>query len=587
MIRLQENATNLIVTGKPSELDFLDECFRFRPDGYFFAVSYQRFQATEGKEGWDGFIHPLFRISDNMGRILRGRKHELLEHCRMEQIKVDTSGLLEYPFADLELDDVPPDIIAGEHGLDINQRQCILDWLRVGIGFNKVTVGGGKTATFAGAAAMIKQKYPTARFLYVTPSERLVRQTTREMKKFLPDFEVGQCGGGHHDFDARDMVVCTVAMLSKHYRDLKDAEWFDTFIAILYDEVHHAGSATSKKVLLTIPAYFRLGASDTDKEKNPTRSNDIKGLFGPMLNDIQSAPLISIGRLAKPHIYVVDVPGWISRFSSVPYRPTPGSKAFVLLDGEWVEGTYAGPVYELKEDGTVKMKSVKTAEKDEDGEWITLQEPVTVQGLHLININGIDHEIESKWCLLDRMYDRAIIRFKSRNDIIVQWAKYFHEQGWPTVVVATRTSHVLILEALLSAAIGDEYVDILVGKDCPSKRDDVFEWFKETPGSVLVTPLVKEGVSINEIRAMVVADHVSDYEVARQIIGRAMRPKKKGDNRAHVVWFWDKQHITMRRGSAQVLTRLERTDGFHYFHPCAGPETVFGVPKQAEMDLQS
>jgi hypothetical protein len=55
-----------------------------------------------------------------------------------------------------------------------------------------------------------------------------------------------------------------------------------------------------------------------------------------------------------------------------------------------------------------------------------------------------------------------------------------------------------------------------------------------------------------------------------------MRPKKNGvDNRAHVVWFWDKQHITMRRSSADVLHRLERTDGFSYFHPCAGPDTVF------------
>jgi superfamily II DNA or RNA helicase len=383
------------------------------------------------------------------------------------------------------------------------------------------------------------------------------------------------------------MVVCTVSMLSKHYRTLMDAEWFDTFIAILYDEVHHAGSATSKKVLLSIPAYFRLGASDTEKEKNPTRNNDIKGLFGPMLNEIHSAPLIDIGRLAKPHIYVVDVQEWVGRFNTVPYRPTPGSKACVLIDGEWVNGTYAGPVYELNEDGTVKMKTVKTAEKDADGEWISFQEPVTVTGLHLINIKNVDHEIESKWCLLDRMYDRAVIRFKSRNELIVQWVKYFHGQGWPTVVVATRTTHVYILEALISEAIGDEWVDTLIGKDTPNDRDAAFEWFKQTPGSVLVTPLVKEGVSINEIKAMVVADHVSDYEVARQIIGRAMRPKKKGDNRAHVVWFWDKQHITMRRGSAQVLTRLERTDGFHYFHPCAGPETVFDVPHQAEMDLKS
>lgn len=576
MIVLHENATHLTVVGKPREIEFLREAFRFQPDGYFHALSYQRYRVSEGQEGWDGYIYPFFKIGETTAKVLRGRKEEVIQHARLEGFKLDLTHLLEYPFADLEIDDVRPDLVQGKHELDINQRQGILDWLRAGIGFNKMTVGGGKTLMFGGAAALIKERFPEARFLYLTPSERLVRQSTSDLRTALPHFEIGQCGGGHHDWDAKDMVVCTVAMLSKHYGRLLTEEWFDTFMAVLYDEVHHAGSDTSKKVLMAVPAYFRLGASDTDKEANPTRFNDIKGLFGPMLNDVPSAPLIESGRLAKPHIYVVDVPAWIGRFSNIPYRPLIGSQAYVLLDGEWTPGTYSGPVYELDEAGNAKTRTVKTAEKDEDDEWIMVQEPIIVPGLHLISIKGIDHEVESKWCLLDRMTDRSIIQFKPRNEIIVAWVKYFHQQGWPTVVVATRTAYVYILQTLISAEIGKSNVEILMGKHSPGTRDDVFEWFKETPGAVIVTPLIKEGVSINEIQAMVVADHVGDYEVARQIIGRSIRPKKKGlDNRAHVVWFWDKQHITLRRSSAQVLQALERTDGYSYFHPCAGPETVF------------
>lgn len=574
MITLHENATHVIITGKPRELNVLEDHFAFRPPGYFFALAYQRWKVSKGDEGWDGFNRPMQRVNEVTGKILRGRKEAVIKLAELEGFDVNLDGLLEYPFADIEIDDISPDCVAGKFQLDINQRQCILDWLKAGIGFNKVTVGGGKTMTFAGAAACIKQKYPDARFLYVTPSERLVRQVTGEMKKFLPKWRIGQCGGGHHDFDAEDMVICTVAMLNRHYNDLIATQWFDTFMGILYDEVHHAGSKTSKKILLSIPAYFRLGASDTGKEDDPVRWNEIQGLFGPMLNEVHAAPLIDIGRLARPHIYIVDMPEWVGRMSHVPFRPDLGSPANLLLDGDWVKGTYAGPVYELDKKGKIKQKSIKTAEKDAEGEWIIEQEPVTVAGLHRINVGGVEHEIESRWCLLDRMYDRAIIQFKSRNAMIVEWAKYFSRQGWPTIVAATRTTHVYILEALLKKELGDK-VDILVGEASPTERDAMFEWFKATPGSVLVTPLVKEGVSINEIRSMIVADHVADYEVARQIIGRTMRPKKGKDNRAHVVWFWDKQHTVLRRGCAKIFNRLERVEGFEFYHPCAGPETVF------------
>lgn len=575
MITLYENATHVIVTGKPREIDTLVNDFKFRPDGYFYALTYQRFKVSEGKEGWDGFIYPVQRINDTSAKALRGRKEDIIRDAELSGFEVSLNHLLEYPFADLEIDDIPPDIVAGEHQLDTSQRQCILDWLRYGVGFNKVTVGGGKTMTFAGAAAMIKEKYPDARCLYITPSERLVRQVTKEMKRFLPHFQIGQCGGGYKQFDAADMVVCTVAMLTKHFIALKNKGWFDTFMAILYDEVHHAGSKTSKKILLSIPAYFRLGASDTAKENDPVRYSDLRGLFGPLLNEVKAAPLIDIGRLARPHIYIVDVPEWKGKFRDVPFRAEKGSKAYLLVDGEWVEAEYDGPVYELDDDGKPKMKSIKTAEKDAEDNWIYEDQPIVVAGRHKVLFDGDPFEIESRWALLNRMYDRAIIQFKSRNKMIVDWTKFFSGKGWPTVVVATRTTHVFILEALLKAAIGEDKVQVLIGEAGSGERDDVFEWFKATPGAVLVTPLVKEGVSINEIRAMVVADHVADHEVARQIIGRAMRPKKTGDNRAHVVWFWDKQHPVLRRGCAAVFNQLEQVEGFQFYHPCQGPETVF------------
>lgn len=574
MITLYENATHLVVTGQPDEIEQLVEDFQFRPDGYFYSPLYERFRLTQGKEGWDGYLRPFQRMTASGGRVLRGRKVELIGLCRAHGFKVNASKLLVSPFSDLRLEDVHPDLIHASFRLDDHQRLCIHRWLVSGIGVNKVTVAGGKTATYAGAAAMIKSRFPDARFLYLTPAERLVKQVTKEMRKFLPGWEIGQFGGGMHQHDAKDMVVCTVAMLNRHFHTLKGSKWLESFLALFYDEVHHCGSKTSQKIVLAVPAFFRLGASDSVKEDNSARHNAILGLFGSILNEVHAAPLMERGRLAKPHIYVVDVPEWHDRLRHISYTPAGQSRAYVLAEGEWRKATYLGPVHEEDDKGNVVTKTVKTAERAADGQWLNAEEPVIIQGLHRVQFEGEEeeHEVESRWCLLDRVYDRCIIQFKPRNDLIVRWAKAYSDMGLPTLVVCTRTLHIYILEALLKAAINPELVDILFGVDTPATRDSRFEWFRNTSGAVLVTPLVKEGVSINEIQAGVVADYVSDWEVANQIVGRFLRKKIGPDNRAHITVFRDRQHPVLRRGCNSVFQQLEKIKGYTFYDPAPTPE---------------
>jgi superfamily II DNA or RNA helicase len=583
MITLYESATHLVVTGQQDEIDQLVADFQFRPEGYFYSPLYERFRVTQGKEGWDGYARPLQKLSSTAGRILRGRKQELLAVCGARGYKLDTRKLLVSPFSDLKLDDVTPDLIAGDFELDDNQRISIHRWLVSGIGVCRATVGAGKTATYAGAAALIKSRFPDACFLYMTPTERLVKQVTKEMKRFLPGWDIGQFGGGVKNLNAKDMVVCTVAMLNKHFHVLKGKKWFHRFIGLLYDEVHHCSSTSSQKIVVEVPAFFRLGASDTIKEDHLSRHNAILGHFGAILNEVTAAPLMEKGRLAKPHIYIVDVAAWNNKLRDVSYTPVQQSKAFVLLDGEWQKAKYLGPVYDMDDKGQYKMKKVKTAERAEDGSWITIEEPITIQGLHRIQIEGTEeeYEIESRWCLLDRMYDRCIIQYKPRNDLIVQWAKTYSDQKLPTLIVCTRTLHIYILEALLKAVIDPKLVGILFGQDSSSTRDEQFEWFRSTPGSVLITPLVKEGVSINEIQAGVIADYVSDWEVANQIIGRFLRKKMGPDNRAHITWFRDRQHPVLRRGCNNLFQQLEKIKGYTFYDPAPTPEEWLRL-RQAE-----
>lgn len=588
MIRLKETATRLILTGTDApELRRIAGWFKFRPTNYWRSPSYEQFQITGGEKGWDGWTRPLkIDGSDQLTAVLpRGYKDDLLEHCRNRGVAVDTRKLLECPFVHLQLADIPADLLPGIV-LDRYQLNCLHGWLRNAVGICNVTVSGGKTATFAAAARMLKKEHGgELRILYITQSERLVRQAHTEMRRFLPELHITRYGGGERgkgrdketgqDSSGRDMVVATTAILNRNFDELLAGGFFRTFMAVFYDEVHHAASKTSQKILDVMPAFYRFGASDTQKVEDPSKFNLIKGHFGGVRAVTPASPLIQMDRIARPRHYLVDVAEWHNRLSGISYRALPDSTAVVLEDGTWKKGVYLGPVYERNKEGQIKYR--KARELAEDGTWLDVKKPVVVPGVQEIELDGERQEIESRWLLLDRAYDKAVIRFKERNDLIVEWATYFSvDKGYQTLVVCTRTLHIYILESLLKRAHPDpEKVDILFGWATGKQRDDMFAWFRETPGAVLITPLVKEGVSINEIRAGIVADNVADWEVANQITGRFMRKKLDGGpNEAEIVWFVDRQHPALRRNAAKVFKRLEQINGYNFYHPLAGPSSL-------------
>ena len=916
-VKIKETAAHLKLSADVRVLSALSDVFRFRPDGYWRSDKYVLFQQTGGKQGWDGYIRPLTIAKSlgggHVGTLLRGRCAEVLNACAEMGWRVDRSGMLPRPFADLVLEDIPDDLITAPFELDENQKLCILKWLQEGMGMNWCTVSSGKTAMFAAAASAIKRKYPAARFLYLCPTERLVKQVYSEVKKFLPDWDISQYGGGKQNKDGADMVVATGAMLNTHFGELLLERWFRTFMGILADECfvagtparlasgdvpieqvkpgdmavsydhqaakqrhrrvarvfksvpkalvkvtladgrvhvctpahpfgdgmgytpafllrsgdmvlritqheqdthlqpmrsnraedrtllslesasvrpvqsgaasstaedgnravqrlpgsgrslqrdhsalpivsrspegwsllqpclpqpnavssvsrphgdhqpearlctnegeepnavggypredegdvacerdmpgytgrqrsasarppedaglgagvahrargsdgqdegqrvaeplqaghrrnelahrdrggrsvalplestgsgqtegrvpalvrvasvevlepgsdgrfgglcpdghvynfeveddhnyfangvlvhncHHITSNSWKRVVLAIPAFFRLGASDTSKADDEAGRNEMRGLIGPILHLIRAEPLITEGRVAKPHIAVVDYNSWNGAFADVPQLPVAGSPAWALVDSEWFSGTYLGPVMSLDENGDPKVVKGKEVQK---------------QGLHLLEINGEEHEMPSRWCLLERVYDRAVIRNKERNAAVTAWAAYYANRGLRTLVVCTRTLHVLMLEQLIGDAIGKDRVRSLFSEHSPKQRDECFEWLRKNKGVVLISPLVKEGVSINEVQSGVIADHVVSYEVCNQLIGRFIRKKTAdiGENKAEIVLFIDRQHPRLKKNSLSLVKSLMDIRGYAFKWPCLEPGT--------------
>lgn len=568
MIALQESAVRLVIEGEPSEIDQLDEDLKVRPNGYFYSPQFERWRITRGKEGWDGWLRPIKRLSRTVGSVLRGRRDEVLTICATHKIEVDRSKLLPSPFSQLVLADIPPDLLKSSFALDDFQRQGIHRWLLSGIGINQATVGAGKSAMFAGAAVMVRRRFPNARFLYMTPSERLVRQVSKWMREFLPDWDIGQFGGGHDNSDAEHMVICTVAMLNRHYADLTATHWWRSFMVVLFDECQHAVSPSAEKIMLSIPAYFRFGASDSIKINDPAKQGTMKGLLGDILGSVSAQPLIAVGRLAKPHIYVESMANDYGKFDHLGFTPLSGSVAWCLIEDQWVKGRYIGPVLVKDKKGRVKTRIRKVVERNELGEIERkeIEDPEVLSGYHQIEVQGESFEVESRWCLLARAYDQAVVSYRKRNERIVKWVHYYSSMQLPTLVVCTRTLHIFILEAAIKAVIPADLVRICYGWATSKQRDMAFEWFRNTPGGVLITPLVKEGVSINEIRAGVIADYVGDIETANQIVGRFMR-KKDTNNFAEITWFADDQHAALRRGSRRIIRDFKA----QYQYPVTDP----------------
>lgn len=597
MIRLIEKSSNIYVEGDFKDIDKVKRELKYHPEGYFYSPKYTLWRETGGRQGWDGYIDLIKFVEKGKYSIPRGHKGRVIAAIKKLGIRSDLRGLVKCPTAHIIPDDVETaELVTSSFELDHNQKICVAEWMAKGIGVMRVSVNGGKSFTFAAAAAFVKKVNPNARILYLTQSERLVNQIMTSMREFLPDWHITQYGGGAtskkkntRDKSGKDMVVSTVAMLNRNILKLIEEGWFETFFCVEFDEVHHATSKTAIKVLSQLSAYYRFGASDTSRDANKALSRTIEGLFGERLHTVTTGETIDMGRSAKPYIYVVEDLTWLNARKDIKAKPPLDSQAYCLVGNEWKEGVYKGPVFQFNEETgevlTVKRDYFDKVEKKIKKMDINLIQP----GYHLIQLNGSDTpvEVKSRWCLLERPYDKAIIRFTPRNNLIGKWAKYYSDKKYPTVVIATRTIHLLILQSVIEQqGVDRDLIRVLFSDHSTSERNETFRWIKETPGAVLITPLMKEGISINELRAGIIADYVGDWELAKQIIGRFIR-EKKVDNRCYITWFRDTQHPTFKDGCDELLKQLKTIRGFSFVHGITDPDSIDkGIVMEALGDMR-
>ncbi|MFA4641177.1 DEAD/DEAH box helicase [Pyrococcus kukulkanii] len=123
------------------------------------------------------------------------------------------------------------------------------------------------------------------------------------------------------------------------------------------------------------------------------------------------------------------------------------------------------------------------------------------------------------------LYEEAIMENEDRNRAIVEKAVELAKQGHRVLIDVKRIDHGEILVKMLrEKGINAEFLS----SQSPN-RWEILEKFKTGEIPVLVSTLLKEGVDIPEISAIILAGGGKSDVMTIQTIGRALRPKAGGE----------------------------------------------------------
>ena len=119
------------------------------------------------------------------------------------------------------------------------------------------------------------------------------------------------------------------------------------------------------------------------------------------------------------------------------------------------------------------------------------------------------------------LYEEIIMENKERNKAIVRIAYKLAKQGHRVLIDVKRIEHgKILIEMFKKKEIKAEFLS----SQSPN-RWEIFEKFKNGEISVLISTLLKEGVDIPEISAIILAGGGKSDIMTIQTIGRALRPK--------------------------------------------------------------
>jgi len=137
-------------------------------------------------------------------------------------------------------------------------------------------------------------------------------------------------------------------------------------------------------------------------------------------------------------------------------------------------------------------------------------------------------------------YLQGIVYNQDRNNKIKSLVE---EYNIPTLILITSIEHGQILNRMIDNSV------FISGEDGAEEREQAIKDFKSGKIKTLIASTIfDEGISINEIRMLIIASGQKSFNKVAQRIGRSLR-KDEGKNEAIVIDFYDKKNLYTEKHS--------------------------------------
>lgn len=404
---------------------------------------------------------------------------------------------------------------AFDHPLREYQKMAVNSAIANEGGVISFPTGSGKTVVGMRLIHEIGQKA-----IVFVHTKELLYQWADEIRDNL-DVEPGLIGDGQWS-EGPVTIAIMQTLLSRGTDDLDD------YGTMIFDECHRTSAAEMMhEIGMNIDTEWRIGLSATPWRRTSGEEMKIEGAVGGVAANVSAEHMIDEGFLSKPEFEIID--------------PANFGEQATATAGEDFQDVYRRCIeFEPLRNRVIAKKASELAR----------------QGYSvLINVDRISQGVLLKYALSDLELPDAI----DRADL-------------------DENKQNMFAAAAAALPVNDHNAEFLSSSDGTDHRQDVLEKFADNEIPILISTLIKEGVNIPSMNAVILAEGKKSDIAKIQTIGRALRPSN-GDH-AIIVDIED-------RGSYLGSHFSQRMAAYNEYYGVYGPDGDYELEEDEPPERQN